>query len=182
MIYKTGDAVAFREDGFIDFQGRIDDQIKLRGYRIELGEIETRLNQLEGVSSATVTVREDANQQGQLVGYAVMKSDADFNENEMRKELAKFLAPYMVPITIIKMKEMPRMPSGKIDRKKLPLPDSFLVQESTSHIEIGENDSVDEKLIKVLHIVFPGKDINLSQDFSLTLAGIPYWQQLWFHI
>ncbi|WP_262384260.1 non-ribosomal peptide synthetase, partial [Elizabethkingia miricola] len=170
-IYKTGDAVAFREDGFIDFQGRIDDQIKLRGYRIELGEIETRLNQLEGVSSAAVTVREDANQQGQLVGYAVMKSDADFNENEMRKELAKFLAPYMVPITIIKMKEMPRMPSGKIDRKKLPLPDSFLVQESTSHIEIGENDSVDEKLIKVLHIVFPGKDINLSQDFFTDLGG-----------
>ncbi|WP_407505250.1 Pls/PosA family non-ribosomal peptide synthetase [Elizabethkingia miricola] len=170
-IYKTGDAVAFREDGFIDFQGRIDDQIKLRGYRIELGEIETRLNQLENVSSAAVTVREDANQQGQLVGYAVMKSDADFNENVMRKELAKFLAPYMVPITIIKMKEMPRMPSGKIDRKKLPLPDSFLVQENTSHIEIGENDSVDEKLIKVLHIVFPGKDINLSQDFFTDLGG-----------
>ncbi|MDN3691525.1 amino acid adenylation domain-containing protein [Chryseobacterium tructae] len=39
-IYKTGDAVVIREDGFIDFQGRIDDQIKLRGYRIELGEIE----------------------------------------------------------------------------------------------------------------------------------------------
>lgn len=55
-----------------------------------------------------------------MVGYAVMKSDADFNENEMRKELAKFLAPYMVPITIIKMKEMPRMPSGKIDRKNYP--------------------------------------------------------------
>ena len=46
------------------FRGRIDDQIKLQGYRIELGEIETRLNQLEGVSSAAVTVREDANQQG----------------------------------------------------------------------------------------------------------------------
>jgi amino acid adenylation domain-containing protein len=128
-IYKTGDAVIIREDGFIDFQGRIDDQIKLRGYRIELGEIETRLNQLQDVSSAAVAVKEDSNEQGQLVGYVVMSNESSFDENRMRKELAKFLAPYMVPISIVLMKEMPRMPSGKIDRKRLPVPESFTVHE-----------------------------------------------------
>ncbi|WP_407482933.1 Pls/PosA family non-ribosomal peptide synthetase [Elizabethkingia meningoseptica] len=170
-IYKTGDAVIIHENGFIDFQGRIDDQIKLRGYRIELGEIESRLNQLKGVSSAAVTVKEDANEQGQLVGYAVMQSDTDFNENEMRKELAKFLAPYMVPITIIKMKEMPRMPSGKIDRKKLPVPESFLIRENTENIEIDKNAPVNDKLLKTLHLVFPGKEIDLTQDFFTDLGG-----------
>jgi non-ribosomal peptide synthetase component F len=99
-IYKTGDAVIIRENGFIDFQGRIDDQIKLRGYRIELGEIESRLNQLANVSSAAVAKKEDSNGQGQLVGYTVMSYENSFDENEMRKELAKFLAPYMVPISI----------------------------------------------------------------------------------
>jgi hypothetical protein len=109
-----------------------------------------------------------------------MKSDTDFNENEMRKELAKFLAPYMVPITIIKMKEMPRMPSGKIDRKTT-LPDSFLVQESTSHIEIGENDSVDEKLIKVLTLYSQEKILTCLRISSLTLADTPIGSHL-FHI
>lgn len=171
IIYKTGDAVIIREDGFIEFQGRIDDQIKLRGYRIELGEIETRLNQLPGVSSAAVAVKEDSNEQGQLVGYAVMNNDASFDENEMRKELAKFLAPYMVPISIIKMKEMPRMPSGKIDRKRLPLPESFSLHEKNEDIKIDTEASLENKLIQTLQWVFPGKDINLNQDFFTDLGG-----------
>ena len=170
-IYKTGDAVIIREDGFIEFQGRIDDQIKLRGYRIELGEIETRLNQLPGVSSAAVAVKEDSNEQAQLVGYAVMTNDSSFDENEMRKELAKFLAPYMVPISIIKLKEMPRMPSGKIDRKKLPVPENFSLHDKKEDIKIDANSSVEEKLIQTLKYVFPGKDINLNNDFFADLGG-----------
>ncbi|ASW76047.1 peptide synthetase [Chryseobacterium piperi] len=170
-IYKTGDAVIIRENGFIDFQGRIDDQIKLRGYRIELGEIEERLNQLPDISSAAVAVKEDSNGQGQLVGYAIMNDDSPFDENEMRKELAKFLAPYMVPIAIIKMKEMPRMPSGKIDRKKLPIPDSFTLHEKNETIEINPDASLEEKLLQTLQWVFPGKDIQLNHDFFTDLGG-----------
>lgn len=170
-IYKTGDAVVIRENGFIDFQGRIDDQIKLRGYRIELGEIESRLNQLANVSSAAVAVKEDSNGQGQLVGYTVMSNENSFDENKMRKELAKFLAPYMVPISIVKMKEMPRMPSGKIDRKKLPIPESFTAHENSEEITIDKNTSVEEKLLQVLQWVFPGKEINLNQDFFTDLGG-----------
>lgn len=171
IIYKTGDAVVIRENGFIDFQGRIDDQIKLRGYRIELGEIESRLNQLPNISSAAVCVKEDSNGQGQLVGYAVIKNDASFDENETRKELAKFLAPYMVPISIVQMKEMPRMPSGKIDRKKLPTPESFSLHEKNEDIKINTDASVEEKLIQTLRWVFPGKDINLHHDFFTDLGG-----------
>lgn len=170
-IYKTGDAVVIRENGFIDFQGRIDDQIKLRGYRIELGEIESRLNQLAHVSSAAVAVKEDSNEQGQLVGYTVMNNEEAFDENEMRKELAKFLAPYMVPISIVKMKEMPRMPSGKIDRKRLPIPESFTAHESSEEITIDKNASVEDKLLQVLQWVFPGKEIHLNQDFFTDLGG-----------
>ncbi|MCS4301803.1 Pls/PosA family non-ribosomal peptide synthetase [Chryseobacterium sp. BIGb0232] len=170
-IYKTGDAVIIRENGFIDFQGRIDDQIKLRGYRIELGEIETRLNQLQDVSAAAVAVKEDSNGQGQLVGYAVMSNDTSFEESEMRKELSKFLAPYMVPISIVRMKEMPRMPSGKIDRKQLPLPENFTVHEKNDDIKIDLNAPVQERLLQTLKWVFPGKDINLEQDFFTDLGG-----------
>ncbi|KMQ67798.1 peptide synthetase [Chryseobacterium sp. FH2] len=171
IIYKSGDAVIIRENGFIDFQGRIDDQIKLRGYRIELGEIESRLNQLTNVSSAAVAVKEDSNGQGQLVGYTVMNNEDSFDENKMRKELAKFLAPYMVPISIVKMKEMPRMPSGKIDRKMLPIPESFTAHQNNEEITIDPETSVEDKLLKVLHWVFPGKEISLNDDFFTDLGG-----------
>ena len=125
VIYRTGDAAIINKDGTVDLQGRFDDQIKLRGYRIELGEIEVKLNQVSGVASAVVAVKKDANGQEQLVGYVVTEGLACIDEAVFRIELAKTLPSYMVPGTIITLPEMPRMPSGKINRKALPLPRIF---------------------------------------------------------
>lgn len=171
-LYKTGDAVLIREDGFIEFHGRFDDQVKLRGYRIELGEIESRMNHIAGVSSAAVAIREDNNAQEQLVGYVVLEEGAKLDEDKMRKELAAFLAPYMVPVAMVQLQEMPRMPSGKINRKSLPLPESFKYTDAGQDtIEINAQDPVGEKVLKTLQIVFPGKDLNLDQDFFTDLGG-----------
>jgi len=49
-----------------------------------------------------------------------------FNEAVLKEQLAEKLPNYMVPFVIVEMDEMPRLPSGKIDRKKLPVPDSYL--------------------------------------------------------
>ena len=55
-LYKTGDLARYREDGVIEFLGRIDQQVKIRGFRIELGEIEAVLGQHPGVRELVVTV------------------------------------------------------------------------------------------------------------------------------
>ena len=50
-VYRTGDLARYRDDGAIEFLGRIDFQVKLRGFRIELGEIEAELRQCAGVTA-----------------------------------------------------------------------------------------------------------------------------------
>lgn len=171
-VYRTGDAAIISKDGSVDLQGRFDDQIKLRGYRIELGEIESRLNGIMGVRSAAVAVRKDNTGQEQLVGYVVMEDQVSIEENLFRLELAKTLPSYMVPGTIITLPEMPRMPSGKINRKALPMPAAFEIDVNRPAQEtIDMNAPAHDRIMAVLRKTFPNKTIEPSMDFFDDLGG-----------
>lgn len=49
----------YRENGTLEFAGRIDHQVKIRGFRIELGDIEAALNEHPAVQEAVVLARSD---------------------------------------------------------------------------------------------------------------------------
>ena len=168
-LYRTGDAAIILPDGSIDFQGRLDDQIKLRGYRIELGEIENQLHAIASIAAAAVAVKKDSNDQDQLVGYILKENDTPFDEQALRTALAKVLPPYMVPGTIVALEDMPRLPSGKINRKALPLPAAFA--EVTTHEAINPDAPVAERITAILSKVFPDRTIDLQQDFFTDLGG-----------
>lgn len=170
-IYLTGDAVIMHEDGSVDFRGRLDDQVKLRGYRIELGEIEVKLNELPQVSAAAVALKKDANQQDQLVGYVTLKADMEFEDHTARLELAKLLPPYMVPLVIVVMDKMPRLPSGKINRKELPIPQVLLEMKPEEQIVINPDDPLSVRVMAGLAHLFPGREINEEADFFMDLGG-----------
>jgi non-ribosomal peptide synthetase-like protein len=174
-LYRSGDAAIIHADGSIEFQGRFDDQVKIRGYRIELGEIESQLNQQQGILAAAVAVMKDSNGYDELVGFIVCSNGVKADEALLRKELAKVLPIYMVPGIIVSLSEMPRLPSGKINRKKLPVPESFLVSSASS---VNTNESpidpgapVSERVIEVLKKIFPGRPIDLEMDFFNELGG-----------
>ena len=173
-LYKSGDAAIIHEDGTIEFQGRFDDQIKLRGYRIELGEIENKLSVMNGVMAAAVIVVKDNNGQDELVGYVVVNPSSGVTETDLRHELAKVLPPYMVPGIISFLTEMPRLPSGKINRKKLPVPEAFLAaatEAAAADDPINPFGPMSDRVLATLRKVFPNKTIDLEMDFFTELGG-----------
>lgn len=170
-VYRTGDAAIMQENREIKLQGRMDDQVKLRGYRIELGEIESRLNTLAGVSAAAVGIKKDSHDRDHLVGYVTMEDSACVDDKLLRLELAKTLPAYMIPGNIMALREMPRLPSGKIDRKSLPVPDELALDNETDEIAINPDAPVGEKVIAALHNVFPGREIDAEMDFFDHLGG-----------
>ena len=71
-LYRTGDLAKYRDNGDIEFLGRLDHQVKLRGYRVELGEIEYLLNRCEGVKDSVVIASAEEPEAGQqLLAYVV---------------------------------------------------------------------------------------------------------------
>ncbi|MBM4202175.1 MAG: AMP-binding protein, partial [Gammaproteobacteria bacterium] len=119
-LYRTGDRVRQRSDGVIDFLGRTDQQLKLRGYRIEPGEIEAALRQLPGVTEAAVVLHEAATAGPQLIGYVTGTAR---EPEALQADLRRRLPGYLVPSRLLLLERLPRLASGKLDRRALPAPE-----------------------------------------------------------
>ncbi|HLZ42360.1 MAG TPA: amino acid adenylation domain-containing protein [Candidatus Sulfotelmatobacter sp.] len=118
-LYRTGDLGRYRNDGAIEYLGRVDSQIKLRGMRIELGEIESVLASHSAVREAVVTVT-GAGEQQKLAAYLVFKdATATPNVGELRRYLRTKLPEHMVPSGYWQIEKVPLLPSGKVNRAAL---------------------------------------------------------------
>ncbi|TNJ42747.1 non-ribosomal peptide synthetase [Phaeobacter sp. B1627] len=118
-LYRSGDLGRWREDGTIEFLGRVDLQVKLNGYRIEPGEIEAALLEHPGVSEALVLLRGEGEDK-RLIGYAVAPETV--REEDLLRALEARLPKHMVPSAIVVMDRMPTNPNAKLDRAALPMP------------------------------------------------------------
>ena len=136
-IYWTGDLAKYREDGVIEFLGRVDHQVKIRGYRIELGEIEMALGSHPSLREAVVIVREDTPGDQRLVAYLVPTQEAP-SVADLKDYLRRSLPEYMLPNDIVVLERMPLTPNGKIDRKQLPKPFHTATSQAAEYVAPAE--------------------------------------------
>jgi amino acid adenylation domain-containing protein/non-ribosomal peptide synthase protein (TIGR01720 family) len=128
-LYRTGDLVRWREDGQLEYLGRIDHQVKIRGFRIELGEIEAQLLAQPGIREAVVVAA--AGPGGtRLVGYVSAQPGRSLDGAMLRERLATVLPDYMVPGALLVLEALPLSANGKIDRKSLPQPESLVANDA----------------------------------------------------
>lgn len=118
VVYRTGDFGRVLEDGCIEFVGREDQQVKVRGVRVELTEIESHLVDVPGVEEAAVVKGEDVQGHPTLLAYVVARQELSMES--VRAFLAGRVPEAMVPSSFIRMKNLPRTPNGKVDRRGLP--------------------------------------------------------------
>ena len=143
--------------------------MKLRGFRVELGEIEAALLRDRRVRAAACALRENARGEARLVGYVVPRNGDLPDPDELRSALRAWLPAWMVPSLIESLGDLPRLPSGKLDRAALPEP---RVRPQPRGTPPAHPESASAcKLKEVWDALFRPLEVSLDDDFFLDLGG-----------
>jgi acyl-coenzyme A synthetase/AMP-(fatty) acid ligase len=113
--------------------------------RINPSEIETALLQGESIQEAVVVARESPAGEQRLVAYVVPSSPYAPTVTDMRRSLAKTLPDYMIPTAFIMLEAFPRTPTGKVDRRALPVPDNSIIEQNATYVAPRTPEKVSHK-------------------------------------
>jgi benzoate-CoA ligase family protein len=113
---RTGDLFERDEDGFFWYRGRADDLIKVGGIWVAPGEVEDTLLAHPDVVECAV-VGDDRDGLTVARAYVVLQSTVE--GAALQDFVRSRLSPHKVPGIVTVVDELPKTPSGKIDRRVL---------------------------------------------------------------
>ena len=157
-LFKTGDRVRWLADGRLEFLGRRDEQVKIRGYRVEPGEIEAVLLAQPGIDAAAVVAAVGTDGDARLHAYFVAVPAVD----RLRRSLRGTLPAPMIPSTFTRLSALPMTPTGKTDRRALPVPD---VIAEPPVVSIAPRDAIELKLAEVWEEVLGVPSLSVTESF-----------------
>ncbi|WP_413791429.1 MULTISPECIES: syringomycin E biosynthesis L-threonine--[L-threonyl-carrier protein] ligase SyrB1 [unclassified Pseudomonas] len=164
--YRTGDLVVLGDDGEYRYAGRCDEQLKIRGFRIEPGEVEACLQTSPAVAAAHVAGHDYGDGDWRLVAYVVPAQGVNAWTEQTRSEVAALVAAslpdYMRPSAYIVLAQLPVTDHGKIDKQRLPSPESV---EATAQPVVDGLTEQEQFVLKVWSQDIGLKNIGLNDDF-----------------
>ncbi len=162
-LYRTGDLGRFRSNGEIEYRGRVDSQVKLRGLRIELEEIESLLAAHATLREAVVTVTGEGEQQKLCCYVVVNDGTAEPAAGELRRYLRTKLPEHMVPAAYWRVKRVPLLPSGKVNRGALAASLATALREETELR--GPRNETEAKLADIWKELLQVEQVGIEQNF-----------------
>jgi amino acid adenylation domain-containing protein len=158
--YRTGDAVRFRQDGNLEFIGRLDQQLKIRGIRIEPAEIQDAMLYNPAIRECAVKA---VGKNTQIAAFFIASDVVD--TTVLRRRLREKLPESMVPAHLIQVEKLPRTLSGKIDLGALPEP--VISDDSATALPEGP---VEEIICEIYSQLLEKRSISVDQSF-IQLGG-----------
>lgn len=117
-LYRSGDLGRWRNDGQIEFLGRIDNQVKIRGFRVEPAELEAVIYAWPWANAAVVKAVQQAGET-KLAAWVTVAEGAE--ETALHTYLRERLTDAMQPSFVTFISAFPLTANGKIDRNALQL-------------------------------------------------------------
>lgn len=159
-LYRTGDLARYRPDGAIEFLGRTDNQVKIRGFRVAIEEVESAIAAYPTIAAVAVRAMPDTTGESSLTAYLVGDRFGEEDVPRLRSFLHERMPDYMVPSRYMLLPALPLTPSGKVDRKRLPLPPA-----AKSSGAIEPRDALEEKLAEIWREALGRPQIGIEDNF-----------------
>jgi len=118
--FRTGDLALRDEDGYIYISGRLKELIIRGGENIAPREIDDVLYRHEAVLEAAAVGIDDEAYGQEVIACVALRDGHSCSEDELLKFCADAVGAYKAPKRIYFLDELPKGPSGKIQRLKLP--------------------------------------------------------------
>jgi amino acid adenylation domain-containing protein len=162
-LYRTGDLGRFRANGELEYLGRVDQQVKLRGQRIELGEIEAVLAAHAAVRQAVVVVTGEGEHQKLTAYVAIKDSTTAPTAGDLRQHIRAQLPEGMVPSSYRQIKEIPLLPSGKVNRAGVARTAATPLSEK-EQIASARNET-EAKLVEIWRELLKIEQVGIEENF-----------------
>jgi amino acid adenylation domain-containing protein len=162
--YRTGDLGRLAADGCLTVVGRKDLREKVRGYRIEIGAVEAALAEHPNVRDCAVRTVDGELGEKRLIAYLSIRNRPSPSTSELHRFLRIKLPDYMVPSLFMTLDALPLTPTGKVDRRALPDPDTVR-PELDSKLVIPRNP-VEEKLASIWSEVLSLDRVGIHDKFA----------------
>lgn len=159
-VYRTGDIGRTSSNNEIEILGRQDDQIKINGVRIDLGEVKSVILGFPGMTTVFVCAR-NTRFTKTIIAFVEPETCA---VDELLVYLRERLPSVMLPSDVHVYGALPRLPNGKLDRKRL-------TELANKPIEFAPNTHLDEsrsaiqRLENVWREVLERQHLNRTQNF-----------------
>src|SRR5262249_29597042 len=116
---RTGDLASRDEDGYYWFKGRLKQLIIRGGSNISPQEVEEALHQHPAVLEAGVVGAPNPVCGEVPLAWVALRAGLSLSEDQLRAHARRLLADYKVPERIFFLPELPKGPTGKVDRRSL---------------------------------------------------------------
>ena len=117
--FRTGDQGYLDDEGYLFITGRLKEIVNRGGEKISPREVDEALLDHSAIAQATAFAVPHATLGEDLAAAVVLRSGEKLNEAELREHLFGRLTDFKVPSRIIFLDEIPKGPTGKIQRSSL---------------------------------------------------------------
>lgn len=117
--FRTGDQGRLDSDGYLVLTGRLKEQINRGGEKISPFEIDTALLRHPEVAEAVAFAFPHPTLGEEIAAAVVLRPHARATADDLQKFLRAGVAPFKMPKRILTLKQIPKGPTGKIQRRQM---------------------------------------------------------------